>query len=81
MTFLSGLASDCSVLYLANGPDREVTFDAEHQLAHLIIVAAQKSVLRPFLLDADETTKGAPSTTVPVVYFGVRSDPPERPPT
>jgi len=32
------ISGDCGVPYLANRPALEVAFDAEHQLAHLVIM-------------------------------------------
>lgn len=52
------IAGDCRVAYFADGPAPEVTFDAEHHLAHLIIIAAQKSVAQAVLAGCRRDDEG-----------------------
>lgn len=43
------VSSDCGVADLADGPAFEITFDAEHHITHLVVIASQNSTAHTVL--------------------------------
>ena len=44
------ISSDCGVAYLAHRPALEIAFDAQNELAHLVIITSQNSVGQTILV-------------------------------
>src|SRR3981189_1124621 len=54
------ISGDCGVAYLANRPTYEVTFDAKHKLAHLVIIPSQNSVGQTILVGSGRDHERCP---------------------